>query len=157
MPKYYKKKYYRGNRDKYSVEQQAGQLDIPAAAQAYATVVPSTAIQGMRKVKHLTISVAGDESSSSMTPPSSSYWALVYVPQGTQPNTMNLTGTTGMYEPNQFVMNCGVFDFSAGPTRIRSPLSRNLNSGDSIVLIMSNPNTSQRTVHYVVRYAITLQ
>jgi len=151
--KYYKK--YRGNRDKYSVEQQAGTLTIPATAQAYATVVPDTAIQGMRKVKHLTISMAAAESSDQAGP--WSYWCLVYVPQGTTPNTMNLTGTTGMYEPNQFVMNCGVVDFSAGPCRISSRLSRNLNSGDKIVLIMSNPLTTPRNYEYVVRYAVTLQ
>ena len=63
-----------------------------------------------------------------------------------------------MYEPNQFVMNCGVADFSGGPLRFTSPVSRNLNSGDKIVLIMTN-NTADTTAHYhyVVRYAVTLQ
>lgn len=154
MPKYYKKRYYRGSgRDKYSVEQQAGALEIPANSQAWTIVVPNSAIQGMRKVKHLTISVAHPESQGI----GFSYWALVYVPQGTTPNTLNLTGTTGMYEPNQFVMNCGVFDFSAGPVRITSPVSRNLNSGDSIVLIMTNSGSAATNVNYVVKYAITLQ
>ena len=154
MPrKYYRKT--RANRDKYSVEQQAGRLDIPASSQAWAAVVPDTAIQGMRKVKHLTVSLANESDASGAD---YSYWALVYVPQGTAPNTMNLTGTAGMYEPNQFVMNCGVADFSAGPVRFRSPVSRNLNSGDKIVLIMSNSNTTtQKSFHYVVKYAVTLQ
>ena len=156
MAKGYKRRYYKGSRDKYSVEQQAGSLEIPASSQAYATVVPDSAIQGMRKVKHLTVSLAADDSATGAGSPYS-YWCLVYVPQGTTPNTMNLTGTTGMYEPNQFVMNCGVVDFSAGPVRIRSPVSRNLNSGDKIVLIMSNPVSGVRTFNYVVRYAITLQ
>ena len=62
-----------------------------------------------------------------------------------------------MYEPNQFVMNCGVFDFSGGPLRITSPVSRNLNSGDSIALIMSNPGSAATTISYVVKYAVTLQ
>jgi hypothetical protein len=62
-----------------------------------------------------------------------------------------------MYEPNQFVMGCGVVDFSAGPTRISTRLARNLNSGDKIVLIMSNSDLAAAKVfHYVVRYAITL-
>ena len=39
-----------------------------------------------------------------------------------------------MYEPNQFVMNCGVIDPTAGPIRIYSPISRNLNDGDKISL-----------------------
>ena len=154
MPKYYKKKgYYKSARDKYSVEQQAGSLEIPGGAQAWTTVVPSTAIQGMRKVKHLTISCAHPETAGI----GFSYWCLVYVPQGTSVNTMNVTGTSGMYEPNQFVMNCGVFDFSGGPLRITSPVSRNLNSGDSIALIMSNPGSANTTVSYVVKYAVTLQ
>ena len=158
MPRYYKKRYYaRGARDKYSVEQQAGALEIPAASQAYATVVPSTAIQGMRKVKHLTVSVASMEVAQQPNT-SLAYWALVYVPQGTVPSTMNITGTAGMYEPNQYVMNAGVVDFSAGPVRFNSPVSRNLNSGDSVVLIMANISSSTGiTYHYTVRYAITLQ
>ena len=153
MPKYYKKKYYyRGGKDKYSVEQQAGSLNIPANSQAWTTIVPNTATQGMRKVKHLTVSVAAADDVVQ-----TAYWALVYVPQGTAPNTMNLTGTTGMYEPNQFVMACGVVDYSAGPLRFHCPTSRNLNSGDSIVLIMSNNKPSEHSFPYVVRYAITLQ
>lgn len=156
MPRKFYKKYSRGSRDKYSVEQQAGSLNIPANSQAWSTVVPDTAIQGMRKIKHLTISLAADEVAGQAGP--WSYWCLVYVPQGTAVNTMNLTGTSGMYEPNQFVMNCGVADFSAGPCRISSRLSRNLNSGDKICLIMSNP-VADRAAHfeYVVRYAVTLQ
>ena len=157
MPKYYKKKYYRGSRDKYSVEQQAGSIAIPAQQQAWSVVVPDTATQGMRKVKHLIVSLAGVEEASSSSA-AVVYWALVYVPQGTTPNTLSITGTTGMYEPNQFVMNCGVADFSAGPLRFSSPVSRNLNSGDKIVLIMANPNlVNQASFLYTVRYAITLQ
>ena len=45
----------------------------------------------------------------------------------------NCRATPGsMYEPNQFVMNCGVIDPTAGPIRIYSPISRNLNDGDKI-------------------------
>ena len=41
-----------------------------------------------------------------------------------------------MYEPNQFVMNPGVIDPTAGPIRIYSPISRNLNDGDKISLLI---------------------
>ena len=71
------------------------------------------------------------------------YWALVYVPQGTTPGNLAvniITGTTGMYEPNQFVMNCGVVDPEAGPIRFTSPVSRNLNDGDAIYLLVKNTN-----------------
>ena len=67
-------------------------------------------------------------------------------------------GTGGMYEPNQFVMNCGVVDPSAGPIRFSSPVARNLNDGDSIYLLVRNTNnTTAVTYNAVVRYAITLQ
>jgi len=156
MPKYYKKKYYYpGSRDKYSIEQQAGDIEVPANGQAYATVVPDTGVQGMRKVKHLTISLAGFETASGGS--HIVYWALVYVPQGVPVNTLSLSGTTGMYEPNQHVMNCGVMDFSAGPTRVTSPVSRNLNSGDKVVLILANVSSVALHWNYVVRYAVTLQ
>ena len=151
-------KRYRGirrPRAKYSVEQQAGTLSVPAASQAYAQVVPDTAIQGMRKVKHLTVSVAAKET---VVPSSQSlaYWALVYVPQGTSVNSLSVTGTTGLYEPNQYVMNCGVVDFSAGPVRFTSRVARNLNSGDKVVLIMANPNTTDAASYfYCVRYAVS--
>ena len=73
--------------------------------------------------------------------------------------TVNIvTGTGGMYEPNQFVMNCGVVDPSAGPIRFSSPVARNLNDGDSIYLLVRNTNnTTAVTYNAVVRYAITLQ
>ena len=119
-------------------------------------VVPSTAIQGMRKVKHLTVSLAARDITGSNS--DICYWALVYVPQGTAVNTLSLTGGTGMYEPNQFVMNCGVADFSAGPCRFSSPVSRNLNSGDRVVLILNGGSiAAERFFCYVVKYAITLQ
>ena len=151
MPKFYKK-FYRGPKVKYSVEQQAGRLDIPAQSQAWVEVVPDSDTEGMRKVKHITVSLASPDESPNLP---YSHWALVYLPQGYAPNTMNIAGGS-MYEPNQFVMNCGVCDFNAGPCRISSPLSRNLNSGDRIILILSNHTTGAHTVAYVVRYAVTL-
>ena len=127
-------KRYRGirrPRAKYSVEQQAGTLSVPAASQAYAQVVPDTAIQGMRKIKHVTVSVASKET---VQPSSQSlaYWALVYVPQGTTVNSLSITGTTGLYEPNQYVMNCGVVDFSAGPVRFTSRVAAVKVTGNKI-------------------------
>ena len=62
-----------------------------------------------------------------------------------------------MYEPNQFCMNCGIVDGNAGPIRFYSPIGRNLNDGDSIILLV-RPNTTQSvSVQGTVRYAITLQ
>ena len=151
MPKVTKttKRYYK--KDKYSIEQRAGYLDIPASSQAWSAIVAESGVEGMRKVKHLTVSLASQEGSTANV--GFAYWALVYVPQGTQPNTLSIGGAT-MYEPNQFVMNCGVADFSGGPLRFTSPISRNLNSGDKIILIMTNGADSERRHWFTVRYAI---
>lgn len=86
---------------------------------------------------------------------SSIYWALVYVPQGTNIGALNLNNS--MYEPNQYVMNCGIVDTSAGPLRFTSPVARNLNSGDSIYLLLGTLSaTANNNLQGVVKYAITL-
>ena len=89
------------------------------------------------------------------------FWALVYVPQGTTAGALNVAtaGATpsSMYEPNQFVMNCGVIDPTAGPIRIYSPISRNLNDGDKIsLLIRPTLDGAATIISLCVRYAITL-
>ena len=143
------KRIYRGNRDKYSVEHTAFRLEIQSAGSYSQLIVPAATLSGMRKVKHLTISMASPAAGAG----DHAYWALVYVPQGTTPGSLNPGGS--LYEPNQFVMSSGVFDFSAGPLRVRSPLSRNLNSGDAIYLVV---NVEAAGLFYgVVQYAVTLQ
>ena len=149
MPKYYKKKYYHSSRDKYSVEHTAFELAPAAAGQVSQVVVAPSTTQGMRKVKHLTISMGSNAGSGG----NRIFWALVYVPQGTSVGTINTAGS--LYEPNQFVMGCGVFDFDAGPLRVKCPLSRNLNSGDSIYFVMDTGAAGTYTG--VVSYAVTLQ
>ena len=109
----------------------------------------------MRKIKHLTVSVASGDKQ----------WCFLLgscvCSSGTTPGNLTvniITGTTGMYEPNQFVMNCGVVDPEAGPIRFTSPVSRNLNDGDAIYLLVKNTNVDGPiTYNAVVRYAITLQ
>jgi len=151
----YKRARY-AKRIKYSVQQKALSFSASAGTTTTIEVVPPTAVEGMRKVKHLTISatVHGDTEDAF-------YWALVYVPQGTVTGAINFVTTgssVGMYEPNQFVMNCGVIDGTAGPTRFSSPVARNLNDGDSIYLII-RPSTGGQNIfiNAVVRYAISLQ
>ena len=82
-------------------------------------------------------------------------------PQGTTAGALNVAtaGATpsSMYEPNQFVMNCGVIDPTAGPIRIYSPISRNLNDGDKIsLLIRPTLDGAATIISLCVRYAITL-
>ena len=148
-----KNKYYRKGGDKYSVEHKCAQMDMVAApGQSYVQIVPDTGVEGMRKVKHITISAAAN-----VVNVGALYWALVYVPQGYAPNNLNLTGGASMYEPNQNVMACGVFDFEGGPLRIRCPLSRNLNSGDKVYLVAAGTVSATYTLFCTISYAITLQ
>ena len=123
MPGYRRRRTWRVRRAaKYSIQQKALQF---AAAQGQTTtvaVVPSTVVEGMRKVKHITVNATVQGESDAF------YWAIVYVPQGTTPNAIQISTSAtspGMYEPNQFCMNCGVVDGTAGPIRFGSPVARN--------------------------------
>ena len=51
-------------------------------------------------------------------------------------------------------MACGYNDPTAGPIRIGSRVSRNLQSGDSIALVIGNRNAGSVTYQGVVSYAI---
>ena len=70
------------------------------------------------KVKHLMVNLTIDPDAAGPM-----WWAIVYVPQGTSVGAINVTtssAATGMYEPNQFVMNCGIADPTAGPIRFEA-------------------------------------
>ena len=143
------------SRDKYSVEHRpinvvSGSTANAGYYQSGQVVVPATTTQGMRKVKHLTVSMTA--ALETTTP---FFWALVFVPQGYNANVL-FSEAGSIYEPNQFVMACGLVDPDAGPIRIRSPIARNLNSGDSVQLILAS---FQPSMEYrgLVSYAITLQ
>lgn len=149
MPRRYYRRYRRTKR-KYSVEQRPLAFNLSASATTAVVIVPSTITQGMRKVKNFTVNLVPQLDSSLPL-----VWALVYVPEGTQAGSLNITSTTStLYEPNQFVITCGISDPTAGPIRFYSPLSRNLNSGDAIYLLVANPTASVPSVLGTARYAI---
>ena len=114
----YRRRAYRrgryGSRDKYSVHQKAFSFTAQASPTTTAQlIVPSSATEGMRKVKHLTVNLTPilDQDGGQI------WWALVYVPQGTTAGSIQLATTAAlsdMYEPNQYVMNCGIVDPTAG-------------------------------------------
>ena len=110
-----------GKRDKYSIQQKGAVAAVAANQTSAVDIVPATVTEGMRKVKHLTVNLTQIATSNAE---SNLFWALVYVPQGTTAGALNIAtaGATpgSMYEPNQFVMNCGVVDPSAGPIRMSS-------------------------------------
>ena len=114
----YKRPRY-GKRDKYSVQQKAFQFSADSGTSSTWLLVPATTLEGMRKVKHLMVNLTIDPDSVGPM-----WWAIVYVPQGTTVGSINVTtsaSATGMYEPNQFVMNCGIADPTAGPIRFQQP------------------------------------
>ena len=114
MP-YYRRPFKRaryGKRIKYSIQQKAFQFNATGGQTSGQLIVPATTLEGMRKVKHITVNLAGLAGQF--------WWAIVYVPQGTTPGSITIGDTTSgaaMYEPNQFCMNCGIVDDNAGPIR----------------------------------------
>ena len=145
----------RGPKDKYSVENKGGTVTTASAAtngwfQNGINIVPPTSVEGMRKIKHTTITL-----SAPLTEGGVCAYALVYVPEGYTTNALFNAGGS-LYEPNQFVMQAGMMDFTAGPIRITSPISRNLNSGDSIWLVVGT-TAANTVITYFCKYAITLQ
>ena len=131
------------NRDRYSVEHTSVRTtttdqwtqvqaigDAAASFQTIHTIVAASEIQGMRKVKHITLTASNAQTSLNPL-----YFVLAYVPQGYEPQQIfmpNAGASLDTYPANQYVMSCGWLDFDGGPLRIRTRLSRNLNSGDSI-------------------------
>jgi len=156
----YRKRYTRrsrGGRDKYSMENrivnynlsdQGTELVVAAVRyQNVLTIVPGTSLQGMRKVKHITIQITGTDNNIRL------YFAVIYVPIGTTPNQLGAVAFPDtLYEPSQFVMGSGCVDAETGPNRIHIPTSRNLNEGDQLVLLTGSPNANG--VQGIVSYAI---
>ena len=126
----------------------------------YITVVPPTDVGGMRKVKNISIQLSYDALlSSPQIPENRILWAIVYVPKGSEPGDFNQNNGI-LYSPPQFIMASGIYDTSqpGNSSRIFTPLSRNLNSGDGIAFIykaLKPLATNQLTA--VINYAITLQ
>lgn len=140
------------------------------------TIVPATNVFGTRKVKNFTIRITADKNDDQI------FGALVYVPEGTLPQPLQVGGTSqSLYEPNQNVIatfiippNCkrdvagAITDYGA-PTQITvsTRLARNLSSGDHIALLFASPNgltagdgtggnpesvTLSGTVNYAIKY-----
>jgi hypothetical protein len=96
--------------------------------------------QGVRKLKNPTLRIA-------MTAPNPQWpilWALVYVPQGFPAAALKLdyggvnAEPPSLFEPNQNLIMSGVMPSTGSdePITYRSRLARNLNSGDSIHLLV---------------------
>ena len=71
-------------RAKYSVQQKAFATAVQGNTTTTIEVVPSTVVEGMRKVKHITVN-ASIQAGSGSAVTDAMYWAIVYVPQGLLP------------------------------------------------------------------------
>lgn len=129
------------------------------------TMVPAVQTLGVRKVKNFTLSITQSPTydSSGTTAKSSNFiYAIVYCPEGMEPQQLNLgslTAASSLYEPNQNVIASGVCSSDSGQLRLSNRMSRNLNSGDRIYLLF-RPTTSTGTandftnISAVLNYAI---
>lgn len=126
--KYVKKNKYNINTstwDKINVWHQVGTSKLWYANQVI--VDPST-VGGTRKVKRFVLNMAVPTTYDSLF-----WYALVYVPEGTQPSQPSLSGEG--YSPSQYVIAQGMLT-NQMPVRLNTPMSRNLNQSDRIMLII---------------------
>lgn len=140
----YRRRRYRSNVKKAKYENQTNTVGTNwALANANAgvalNIIPSTDVSGTRKVKNFELQFQYEKQLCPVA------YALVYVPEGTNPNALELTTLsvdptqppTSLYEPNQNVIMSGILPIeSQAITKFRTRLARNLNSGDSIYLVL---------------------
>ena len=183
----YTRRYYRSRGQRYSSEtvvfNSAQTGNAPAGANfpvwqdadhhnhTGLVVIPATNVMGSRKCKNFTIKVLVDNNESPIM------GALVYVPEGTEPSKLEAQGSNmSISEPNQNVISTfiippvctrdslGAVDqryAACQPIRVSSRLSRNLSSGDRIVLlfanvaaenVQSNPIVVTGTINFAIKY-----
>ena len=154
---------------KYSNEtyNYTGDLLVNNAAQKsnwHQTLITAIDQQGVRKCKNFELSLTGSpfypqaEGGTPLQMPI--FYALVYVPQGTEPSQINIgspEAPASLYEPNQNVIMSGVWpgDLTAPFTK-KTRLARNLNSGDSIHIVLSCPSLNDNGGAYAKTVAVTL-
>lgn len=149
MPRrYYRRRPIVRTKKKYSWEHYNFAVANPvvnanSAWNGAALMVGSASIGGMRKCKNFTLSVNCSDFDQPI------WFALVYVPEGTQFGTLNLGGldnpdnqnqnyvtTMTLYEPNQNVILTGIIPSHQTANQVKiSRMARNLNSGDCIFLL----------------------
>lgn len=138
-----------------TIPQNEGTTPIP---QYWITFTKASDVLGTRKVKHFLLTI----SSNSTVP---LIWALVFVPEGTSPSTLQQGNNVvdqyllaaSLYNPNQNVIMSGITGGqNTQVERFKSNLSRNLNSGDKICLVLSSLTATydEFTVDSTLNYAI---
>nr|QYM90080.1 hypothetical protein [Po-Circo-like virus] len=129
----------------------------------YQTLITAIDQQGVRKCKNFELSLTGGAflpQAGGEGIQSPIFYALVYVPQGTDPSNINIgspDAPASLYEPNQNVIMSGVWpgDLTA-PFVKKTRLARNLNSGDSIALVLASSALNDAGGVYGKVVAVTL-
>lgn len=116
----------------------------PPQLQFYRKIIKVTDVSGTRKAKNFTVSLCLNNckktinnATSNADKDTSILWTLVYLPEHFDLNNFsfgNDTAGASILEPNQHVIMSGIISAQDGVKRYTSSLSRNLNSGDTIVL-----------------------
>ncbi len=124
-------------------------LNIPANSNPtyQSPIVLDTNIGGTRKIKNLSLSIMAYSRNNDWAIPF--VFAVIYYPEQTgqeiKPPVLNVGGTINdqaieplsIYEPNQNVIMSGFIPTSSNtPVTFRSRLARNLNSGDTVLLLL---------------------
>ena len=131
-----------GKRNKYATMTYYISNRNPAASsyKPYLTIVNPTNVEGMRKVKNISIQLSYD--AAYVSDPETGaieyiqdqriLWAIVYVPRGSEPGRISDTIGT-LYTPPQFVMASGIYDTTqpGNTSRIFTPLSDHFFNGIS--------------------------
>ena len=148
-------------------------LNAAAGSHAFMNIpIIPNAIQGVlgtRKVKNITLRILAEETlyddqgGNPITERGRIAFALVYVPEGTQPSNMDFganANVASLYEPNQNVIMSGIVD-SNQTYSFKTRLSRNLNAGDQVALILfdltyaaNNGDSITTPVQFTCNYAI---
>ncbi|UJP31654.1 cap [Donkey kirkovirus Hetian-58] len=180
MSSYYRKtKKGQYKREKYSrqcisdvntvtlVDTLDGNVTIPHSQQISGPIIPSTTVQGQRKVKNMSIDLAVGKTtvSGGTTAENGEFntpilFAVVYHPEGTEVNNMATTRLTASgvltqaYVPEQNVIFMRMLSPVEGSVHCQIPLSRNINAGDSIDLIVFHPlaHSHGSTLKFVFGY-----
>lgn len=125
-------------------------------SQINAPLVSAVNTQGMRKAKNFTLKLIYGGNTPLI-------WALVYVPQGQTPSKLTRGSAdtpASMYEPNQNVIMSGFIVPTYQQAQVyRTRLARNLNSGDSIQLLvataLAGATVTEAPIGATLNYAIT--
>lgn len=137
------------------------------ATQLNVVCVAKADIQGTRKCKNFEITMCGSEwynndTTAAVDKAVPICWALVYVPEGTTPGKIRwggLDASASLYEPNQNVIMSGLWPANLTSNyKVKTRLARNLNSGDSIYLVLDTvadePDSTKKDISINLNYAI---